>query len=367
LLILACVSGRVAGAQDGGVPQAARMPTLPPAESPAAPAVWRADVLDAFVEAVDNRKPLVILFRNDPAEDPSRHGQDRIAQLKADGLTEFRDQAVFVELVFRLDAEGRDEYGCRLARVLEIDRSPSLSILAPNVDQVHEVFRDAGTRSLDELRIAFREQFPRALHVRHSWLPCNSGDLVVLFAEAMRTGDRRMHASCFAEPIRTRMLEVSAAQSTLGEAKRKMLAALDRRFGLQVERLPFIDDDEEMEEEMREVVRVEHGRATKRDSGVELEIRVTRAKKPGYDLQPVEQHSVETLPVVVERNAIRFSARDPEAFAKTLAEHAVRLKRIAAQFDAITAGVAAGRYATAAAARDQAVSNYRRRKSVAAR
>jgi len=372
LMILAGTFGRAA-AQDGPIPPAPVAPPAAPATAPAHPekgclpaqppaastapaAVWRANALDAMVEAVENRKPLVVLFRNEPADDPFSFGRNTIAGLKADGLAEFRDQAVFVEVVFHHAVELRDEWGNRLARQVKITDSPTLSIFAPNVERVTQVSRSDGFFTTAQIKEFLRADLPAAIDVKHSWLPANSGELLVQFQEALRTGNRQMRASCFVEPLRTRMLEMADAELALGNSKRRLLAAIDERFGLQTERLKFVDDDEEFTREMREVTKVEHVVAVMRPEGAELEMLMTRIKPSGA-VKKITEKSL----VVEQRNGLRFTCVNVQEKETKLVEHAALLMGLVVDFDAVTARVAAGRFDTAETAREQAIAIYHQR------
>ena len=380
-MILAGTFGRVAAAQDGPLPPApVAPPAAPAAAAPSAPAnsekgclpaqpvgaatapavVWHANGLDAMVEAVENHKALVVLFRNDPADDSSRFGRTTIEGLQADGLAEFRDRAVFVEVVFHRVVGTRDEWGIRLARHLKITDSPTLSIVAPNEERVTEVSRSEGFFTTAELKDSLRANLSGALDVKRSWLPTKSRDLVTMFEEALAKADRRMHAACFVEPIRSRMIEVADAQTALGNSKRRLLAAIDERFGLQTERLTFVDDDEEAAREMREVTGVEHVVAVMQPEGAELEMLVTRVKPSG-----AVKKQTEKLLVVVERHGLRFTCRNVQENEKNLVEQVALLNGQAADFDAVTARVAAGAFDTAEAAREHAISIHHQRKSAA--
>jgi hypothetical protein len=318
---------------------------------------WRTGALDAFVEAVDQRKPLVILFRNSDEHDADQLGRTMSADLRADGLVEFGDRAVFVEVVFHHQNDLRDDYGERIARHLRITESPTLLILAPNQEQIQEVGRREGVFATAEIKGFVRAFLPRALDVKNSWQPQNSQALVELLEEALRTGDRRMHAACFVEPIRSRMLEVSQAQTALGNSKRRLLAAIDERFGLQTERLKFVDDDEEMSREMREVTDVEHGIAVEIDEGAaELPILITRVKASGAVTKQTDK-----LLVVLDRNGLRFTAGTVKESEAALVEHVRILNGSAADFDALTNLVEAGRFDDGGSALDQAIALYHQR------
>jgi len=102
------------------------------------PIAWRSNSLEAFVEAIENEKPMVVVF----GDDSSPMFNKQIAELQADKenkMGRLSDRAVFV-----VGKPNHDEYARRMASHLKLTDYPTISVIAPRTDQLTETYRMEG-------------------------------------------------------------------------------------------------------------------------------------------------------------------------------------------------------------------------------
>ncbi|MFO0916505.1 MAG: hypothetical protein U0795_26345 [Pirellulales bacterium] len=109
---------------------------------------WRTSVLDAFVEAVENNKPLVVVFLANPSYRPESGdnlSNREWAELDELVVHELADEAVFAVAQFdqRLGRVA-DEYGHRMFFHLKLTALPTISVIAPRTDALTELRRLEG-------------------------------------------------------------------------------------------------------------------------------------------------------------------------------------------------------------------------------
>lgn len=144
-------------------------PAMPAAAPVDAPAVicWRTSVLDAFVEAVENNKPLVVLFASDPshvAANGTNASNEQWAEFNRPEVQALAGQAVFV--LCHYDWENgrmRDEYGDRVCRYINITDLPTVVVISPRTDALVETARFERVHSSAELVQGLRDAFARLL------------------------------------------------------------------------------------------------------------------------------------------------------------------------------------------------------------
>lgn len=106
---------------------------------------WRENSLDAFVEAVENEKPLVVVF----GDNSSPLFNKQIQEMKADKdnlMSRLSDRAVFV-----VGKPTEDEYARRMASHLKLTDYPTISVIAPRTDQLTETYRMEGYFKVSEV------------------------------------------------------------------------------------------------------------------------------------------------------------------------------------------------------------------------
>ncbi len=102
------------------------------------PISWRDNSLEAFVEAVENDKPMVVVF----GDNSSPLFNKQIQEMKNDQkqlLESLSDRAVFV-----VGKPTEDEYARRMASHLKLTDYPTISVIAPRTDQLTETYRMEG-------------------------------------------------------------------------------------------------------------------------------------------------------------------------------------------------------------------------------
>jgi hypothetical protein len=102
------------------------------------PIEWRENSLDAFVEAVENEKPLVVVF----GDNNSPLFNKQIQEMRADKdnlMSRLSQRAVFV-----VGKPTEDEYARRMASHLKLTDYPTISVIAPRTDQLTETYRMEG-------------------------------------------------------------------------------------------------------------------------------------------------------------------------------------------------------------------------------
>lgn len=102
------------------------------------PISWRDNSLDAFVEAVENDKPMVVVFGDDSSPLFNR----QIQEMKSDKnnlMSRLSNRAVFV-----VGKPSEDEYARRMASHLKLTDYPTISVIAPRTDQLTETYRMEG-------------------------------------------------------------------------------------------------------------------------------------------------------------------------------------------------------------------------------
>ncbi|HNB21074.1 MAG TPA: hypothetical protein PKZ32_01565 [Candidatus Melainabacteria bacterium] len=102
------------------------------------PIQWRENSLDAFVEAVENSKPMVVVF----GDNSSPLFNKQIQEMRSDKdslMSRLSERAVFV-----VGKPTEDEYARRMASHLKLTDYPTISVIAPRTDQLTETYRMEG-------------------------------------------------------------------------------------------------------------------------------------------------------------------------------------------------------------------------------
>lgn len=99
---------------------------------------WRDSAVDAFVEAIDSKKPMVMVFGDDSSPLFKRQ-MEELAADKDHQMSSLSKRAVFV--VGRPD---KDEYARRIATSLKLTDYPTISVIQPRTDALEESYRLEG-------------------------------------------------------------------------------------------------------------------------------------------------------------------------------------------------------------------------------
>lgn len=242
------------------------------AQTPPKPAakgfVWEEDSLQAFVKAVEQDKPMVVLFGN-PPKFRSPEGTNFTNAIRKEfdkpELQELRDRAVFT-----LGFPEEDEFARRMGTHLKLTEFPTISIIAPRTDQLTETYRMEGFFTAAEIVKDLKLALPSAAKPATAeaaspvGTPPKPGEKVVLsaadkkaiqqvvaeYAAAFQKGDLDLIAEITAQPFGYNFQEGFRLAKQVGQAKRAMLQAMDERFGKKADTIPFGIDDEKIRQPM---------------------------------------------------------------------------------------------------------------------
>lgn len=120
------------------------------------PISWRNNSLEAFVEAVENDKPMVVVF----GDNSSPMFRKQMAELQADKdrqMASLSQRAVFV-----IGKPNEDENARRMASHLKLTDYPTISVIAPRTDQLTETYRMEGYFSVSQIFSDLNAALPAA-------------------------------------------------------------------------------------------------------------------------------------------------------------------------------------------------------------
>ncbi|MEQ1828383.1 MAG: hypothetical protein ABL921_20650 [Pirellula sp.] len=317
---------------------------------------WQPNASDAFIMAVDEHRPLVNVFTNQSKPGESNFSTKCLRDIEADGLSEFQTKAVFVNVVFNGPESGfQDSYGFQLARHLKITCVPTISYIAPNKDALCEGYRTEGDFSIEDIKEDMAKGIALAMHRDLTFCQPTPADLVRQLEEACKAGHSGKYAACFAEPVHASISNLNNAQTEVGNAKRRMLNAIDTFFGVDVDRMRFVDDDEEMASKLRQVTKVELIHATKSDGRIHVNVAITSLNRQGeFKVEKMNCDAVE------ECFGWRLLVKDAQQVANANDQHSTALKSLPQEFDRIADDVVNGKYTNAGDAVKAATMAYER-------
>lgn len=116
---------------------------------------WRDSAVDAFVEAIESKKPMVMIF----GDDTSPLFKKQMAELTADKdhqMSSLSSRAVFV--VGRPD---KDEYARRIASSLKLTDYPTISVIEPRTDVLQESYRMEGYFPVNDIHSDLNKVLPQ--------------------------------------------------------------------------------------------------------------------------------------------------------------------------------------------------------------
>lgn len=218
--------------------------------------VWETNSLDAFVKAVEQNKPMVVLFGSLPEFRNEKGGNltnDIRKEFNAQELNALRERAVFT-----LGLPEQDEYARRMAAHLKLTVYPTISVIAPRTDRLTETYRMEGFfkrgEILHDLNLALPGQ-PQVPVAAPADAPAEKAALsdadkkaisgaVAEYEAALKAGDLDKVAKLTAQPFGFLYEQGLTVVRGVGEAKRGILDAMDERFGKQEDTIPYGPDED---------------------------------------------------------------------------------------------------------------------------
>jgi hypothetical protein len=311
------------------------------------------DVLDPFVEAVDNNLPLVVLFV-EPADstdrDLVRESAEARRVLETDVLPPFADDAKFAVCELSETVKpGDDEYGLRVARHLGVSTTPTLVVIAPNTHELNATFSAIGVHSIAGLKKDLNAVLIRGTTPEVTWNPPSPAAAALQMGEALKEGKMHRVRASFASGYSVPLKERIDLAVRIGNAKRALLGSIDSVFGPQDEGLPGIDDDEAQIASVRRCISHEVLDVTTADDVTRVRIQWTiRDGDTVHD-------GVENFTAVYECGGWRLISENVERDIADVEAWVKRWHMLPEQLEQIRRDVEAGRFATAAEARAAAL------------
>ncbi|MBX9656675.1 hypothetical protein K2Y11_23910 [bacterium] len=320
--------------------------------------VWSKNLTTAIAEAEKLDVPLVIVFGNTNSVLTTNY----LVELGADGLKEFADKAVFVHVAIpSSDAEWDDPLAMKMVQELNLKVSPTILVMSPNPFVLIEGFRIEGIVEISELKSQLDRGLACAVSPDKTWRQPTIEGIVKQLSDAMHNGDLLMYTACMSEPVRSTMKRWMTQQIAIGNSKRRLLAALDARFGVQVDRLSVIEDDDVVAAELRKVTHVRLLDVVTEGERIEITVLFTRQNQPGEISQ-----SERRITLVKEEHGFRMESMPGESWSESANQLVSQMAPLIADLDRIADGVASGMFPNASSALELAKSAYQQRTSTTA-
>ncbi|MBL8821945.1 MAG: hypothetical protein JNJ77_05100 [Planctomycetia bacterium] len=228
---------------------------------------WELNTLDAFVKAVEEEMPLVVVFLANPKdryENQRNLSNDFQVVLNSKELLMFKGKAIFAK-----GFAHEDEYARRMASHLKLTVYPTVSIIEPRTDALTECYRMEGFFKIEEVVKDLKLALPGAVSAeRRKVLYADFNQPAVLspsfteadkqaleqavrgYETAFKTGDLNQYLKLTSEPEKTKLRFSLLALAKVGDAKRLILVAMDSQFGRQDDNIPYGSDDETLQKRM---------------------------------------------------------------------------------------------------------------------
>jgi hypothetical protein len=236
LVIALALVARPLRAQDFKRPPYAAAPTI----------AWQTSVQAACDEAIENHKPLVVLFALDPSHPTggARHvSNEQRLEFDRPELSAVADKAVFAVCYYDSQAGSiRDDLGEKMRASLEFESLPTTVVFAPRSDVLFEIGRYEGLYTAAELvsgfgrhfRIATMTDEERAQHYafeRATANPRTPQEAIAWYSNSFKNADPNGIARAFAQPYGTYYKSMADCSAELSAAKQRLSRALRDRFG----------------------------------------------------------------------------------------------------------------------------------------
>lgn len=208
---------------------------------------WRTSVQDAFVEAIEKHRPLVVFFALDPLYPTKgdRHvSNEQRLEFDRPELAALADDAVFVACYYDA-ATGRmkDEYGERVRSHLNFASLPTTVVIVPRTDVLMEVGRYEGLFNAVDLATGLRTHIDIAMMTdaererlyafeRATANPRTPEEAIAWYSEAFKNSDPYGVARVFAQPYGIFYKSMADCRAELSAAKLRLNNALRDQFGL---------------------------------------------------------------------------------------------------------------------------------------
>lgn len=242
---------------------------------------WEMNTLDAFVKAVEEVKPMVVVFlapkefRNEKGGNLSNDFQ---AVLDSKELLAFKDRAIFAK-----GFAHEDEYARRMASHLKLTVYPTISVIAPRTDQLTETFRMEGFFKIEEVVSDLNLALPKAKtaepgkkssgnakEVKPQSAAQHDGtkgeaasfpeadrkaieQAVSAYEAAFKTGNLDQFLKLTSEHDKTKLRFSLRTLAKVGDAKQLILVAMDNKWGRKDDSIPYGADDEKLQKRMMRV------------------------------------------------------------------------------------------------------------------
>lgn len=339
--------------------------------------VWQPNVFEAFVQALEDQRPLVVLFASAPSYRPEsgkNHSNELMKQLEDPAAQALADEAVYT--ICHYDhASGKlsDEFGRRMWVHLKLDALPTMCILAPRTDRLTEVSRMQGSFPAAKIVEHLKVNLPKALSpealapdnpsaapipapapaaAASLPAPATPAEAIGQLSQAVRAGDSLAVANLLTAPYVPLYTEVTVAAGRLGAAKRRLLAAMDVQFGAAEDAIPYGDDDTELREDLQKMS------MTLLPEGTypELKLFIARVR---IDLKSGKSKTVE-LRVVREEDGWKIQPDETLGFIDEgrCRRYADFLNQLAADYGTLAQQVSAGAFASRQACKEAARERY---------
>jgi hypothetical protein len=183
---------------------------------------WQHGYRSAFHQAVNQHKPLVLVFVDERVEQPANYQRRQLEILNSPQAAPLRDRAIFAEVRIDQDADGR-----RCTETLKIEKLPAISVMMPENDGVSEVERWEGQYEADDLLPALHAAIVAA--VPHP--PQTITEVVAQWQEAASFGDARSIDELLPEPHASVQRARNKTFEEIADAHQGLMSAMKTRFG----------------------------------------------------------------------------------------------------------------------------------------
>jgi hypothetical protein len=325
-----------------------------PAKAPAEFA-WEEDSLQAFVKAVEQNKPMVVLFGNLPkfrSPTGTNFTNDIRKEFNTPELIALRERAVFT-----LGFPDEDEFARRMALHLKLTDYPTISVIAPRTDQLTETYRMEGFfkagdifKDLTRALPAPKDAPPAAANEpKKEAAPLSEADqkaiqeAVTAYGAAFKAGDLEQVTRRTAGPFNYFYEQGFALAREVGKAKRGILQAIDQRFGPIPDSITHGADDEKIRAQMRKVQSLfvlEYDTAIGKVVTLQVEATMSDGRKDPWKLVAYRPSEPGGPWLLWPKLAVGLSEIGTnETWQKNM-------KKLAAGYDAVAADVKAGKFSS---------------------
>jgi hypothetical protein len=183
---------------------------------------WQHGYRSAFHQAIDQHKPLVLVFVDERVGQPNSYQCRQFDILNSPQVSRLADLAIFAEVRVDQDADGR-----RATETLKIEKLPAISVMAPDNGGVSETERWEGQYEADDLLPALHAAIMAA--VPHA--PQTIAEAVAQWQEAASFGDARSIDELLPEPYASVQRAGNKIFGEIDDAHHELMSAMNVRLG----------------------------------------------------------------------------------------------------------------------------------------